>query len=252
MNLTNPLTTPLRVIIVEDMIAIRQGIEEFLQQKPDFIIVGACSTVHDAIALMHTTKPDLLLLDIGLPDGTGFDILEQIPTQLKVIFLTAHSQYAIQAFEYGAIHYLLKPYNERQLNEALQRAINAQPLLQEQIDIALHSYRKKKAPEYIVLRSKDYVQIVQVKDICYFQADNYYTIVFLNTGKKVLVTKALKEYDDLLSDTYFLRVHQSYLINEFCIDRYYQKEGVIYLKDATEIPVSNRKKELVEHYFKKQ
>jgi two-component system LytT family response regulator len=160
MNLTAPITALLRVIIVEDMIAIRQDIEEFLHQQPDFIVVGACSTVHDAIVLMHTTKPDLLLLDIGLPDGTGFDLLEQIPTQAKVIFLTAHHEYAIRAFECGAIHYLLKPFNEQKLSEALLRVINAQPLLREQIAITLHSFRKNKVQEFIALRSLDFVQIV--------------------------------------------------------------------------------------------
>jgi two-component system, LytTR family, response regulator len=245
------LTTPLSVIIVEDMIAIRQDLEEFLQQQPGFNVTGACSTVYEAIELIHNTKPDLLLLDIGLPDGTGFDILEQITAQCKVIFLTAHSQYAIQAFRYGAIDYLLKPFNELELMEALQRVINAQPLQREQIDITLHSYRKSKAPDRIVLRSQDFVKLVELKDIIYLQADNSYTIFFLNTGMKMVITRHLKEYDDLLSAKSFMRTHKSYLINELYIDRYHPKEGIIYLKDATEIPVSDRKKEMVDQYFKK-
>ncbi|THU34877.1 response regulator transcription factor [Niastella caeni] len=251
MNLTTPLTAPLRVIIVEDMISIRQDLEEFFQQQPDFIIVGACSTVSDAIALIHNTKPDLLLLDIGLPDGTGFDILEQITEKVKVIFLTAHSQYAIQAFRYGAIDYLLKPFNELELMEALQRVINAQPLLREQIAITLHSFRKKKVQDHIALRSQDFVKIVKLKEITYFEADNKYTTVFLNAGNKVVTSKPLKEYDELLSETFFLRTHQSYLLNEFYIDRYHPKGGIIYLKDGTQIPVSERKKEIVDQYLKK-
>jgi len=250
MNLTTPLTTPLKVIIVEDMISIRKDVEEFLQQQPGFIIIGACSTVSNAIALIHNTKPDLLLLDIQLPDGTGFDILEQIPEKVKVIFLTAHSHYAPQAFEYGAIHYLLKPFNELQLMEALQRVIDAQPLLREQIDITLHTFRKKKVQEYIALRTQHYVQIVKLKEITYFEADNQYTTVFLHAADKVLTTKPLMEYDKLLSDTFFLRPHQSYLVNEHYIDRYYPQEGIIHLKDATQIPVSRRKKEMIDEYLK--
>ena len=213
------LTTPLRVIIVEDMISIRQDLEAFLQQQPHFIIIGACGTVSDAIALVHNTKPDLLLLDIQLPDGTGFDILEQIPEKVKVIFLTAHSQYAIQAFRYGAIDYLLKPFNELELMEALQKVSDAQPLLREQIAITLHSFRKKKLQEYIALRCQQFVKIVKLKEITYFEADNQYTTVFLHTGNKVVTARAIKEYDELLSDTFFLRTHQSYLINEHYIDR---------------------------------
>jgi two-component system LytT family response regulator len=251
MNLTTPLPAPLRVIIVEDQIAPLQDLEDFFQQQPDFIIIGACGTVHEAIVQINNTKPDLLLLDIELPDGTGFDILEKLSLQTKVIFLTAHNDYASQAFEYGAIHYLLKPYSKRQLSEALQRVINSQPLLQEQIDIAGNSYRKKKAPKYIVLRSLDFVQRVQVKKITYFQADGSYTTVFLKNGKNVIITnKPLREYEKLLSDRLFLRTHKSYLVNTLYIDRYHQKESIIYLKDATEILVSSRKKEMVDLYFK--
>jgi two-component system LytT family response regulator len=252
MNLTAPLPAPLRVIIVEDQVAPLQDLEDFFQKRPDFIIIGTCSTVREAIALINNRKPDLLLLDIELPDGTGFDILEKISVQVKVIFLTAHNDYASQAFEYAAIHYLLKPYSERKLNEALQRAINAQPLLQEQIDISANSYRKKKEPKYIVFRSLDFVKRVKVKEIIYLHADSNYITVFLKDGKKEVVTnKPLNEYEELLSDRSFLRTHKSYLINTFYIDRYHQKEAIIYLKDATKILVSSRKKEMVDLYFKK-
>lgn len=244
------LPAPLRVIIVEDQIAIRHDLEGFFQQQPGCIVIGACGTVSDAIVLIHTTKPDLLLLDIGLPDGTGFDILEQITPQLKVIFLTAHHEYAIRAIRYGAIDYLLKPLDEKELTEALQRVINAQPLLREQIAITLHSFRKKKLQDYIALRSHQYVQIVELKNISYLQGDNGCTTVFLNDGKKVVTTRKLKDYEELLSGTSFLRTHQSYLINDLFIDRYHPKEGILYLKDGTPIPVSIRKKEMVDMYFK--
>jgi two-component system LytT family response regulator len=241
---------PLRVIIVEDQIAIRQDLEAFFQQQPGFIITGACGTVYEAIVLIHTTKPDLLLLDIGLPDGTGFDILEQISAQMKVIFLTAHQEYAIQAIRYGAIDYLLKPFDPDELKDALQRVTNAQPLLQEQIAITLHSFRKKKLQDYIALRSQQFVQIVGLKEISYLQGDNGCTTVFLNGGKKVVTSKTLKDYEELLSGTSFLRPHQSYLINELYIHRYHPKESILYLKDGTQIPVSIRKKEIVDKYFK--
>lgn len=241
---------PLRVIIVEDQIAIRQDIEYFLQKQPGITVIGVCGTVHDAIVLIHTTKSDLLLLDIGLPDGTGFDILEQITVQTKVIFLTAHHEFAIKAIRSGAIDYLLKPLNEQELQEALQRVISAQPLLQEQIAITLHSFRKNKLQDHIALRSHKFVEVVALKEICYLQADNGCTTVCLNGGKKVVTTKTLKDYEELLSATSFLRTHQSYLINEFYIRRYHPKEGILYLKDGTQIPVSLRKKEMVDKYFK--
>lgn len=245
------LTAPLRVFIVEDQLAPLQDLEDFFRQQPDFIIIGACATVREAIVQINKTKPDLLLLDIELPDGTGFDILEKISVKTKVIFLTAHSQYTLEAFEYGAIHYLLKPYSEQKLSAALQRVPSDQPLLQEQLDIAANCYRKKKAPKYIVLRSLDFMQKVKVKKIIYLQADSNYTTVFIKNSKNVVLSnKPLTEYEELLSDRSFLRTHQSYLINTLYIDRYHQKEGIIYLRDATKILVSARKKEMVELYFK--
>ena len=245
----NP-TAPLRVIIVEDMIAIRKDIEDFLHQQPGFVVIGACGTVHDALVLIHNTKPDLLLLDISLPDGTGFDILEQLPAQMKVIFLTAHHEFAIRAIRYGAIDYLLKPLDEKELSEALQRVISSQPLLQEQIAITLHSYRKNKIQDYIALRLQQFVQIVELKDIKYLQGDNGYTTFFLNDGKKIVSTKNVKDYEELLSGTSFLRPHQSFLVNEIFIDRYHPKENLIYLKDGTQIPVAGRKKEIIDLHFK--
>jgi two-component system LytT family response regulator len=246
----NP-TLPLQIIIVEDLPGVRRDLEEFLQQQPGFTVIGACGSVHEAIELINTTKPDLLLLDIGLPDGTGFDILEQMqPAQLKVIFITAHQEFAIRAFRLGAIDYLLKPFNKQELKEALQRVISAQPLLQEQIAITLQSFRKQKLQGQLALRSQQFVQVVELKDICYLQGDNGCTTVFLHNGRKVVTSRILKEYEELLSGGSFLRTHQSYLVNKRYIHRYHNKEGCLYLKDGTKIPVSDRKKETIVTYFK--
>jgi len=242
MNLTSPQTAPIRVVIVDDMPSIREDLEEFLQQQPGFMLIGSCATVYEAIELIHDTKPDLLLLDIQLPDGTGFDILEQMPANSKVIFLTAHNDYANQAFRYGAIDYLLKPINENQLGEALQKVISAQPLLREQIDITLNSFRKNKVQDYIILQSQQFVQVAEKKEIIYIQGDNGCTTVFLNGGNKVVTTMILKEYEDQLAGTFFLRTHQSYLVNKFYIYRYHRKEGILILRDGTHIPVSIRRK----------
>lgn len=242
---------PIRVIIVEDQTTFRLDVEDLLQQQPGFTVIGACATVHEALVLIHATKPDLLLLDIGLPDGTGFDILENMsPVQCKVIFLTAHQEYAIKAIRYGAIDYLLKPLDPDEFRFALQRVTNAQPLSEEQIAITLQSFRKNKLQDNIAFRSHLCVQIVKVKDICYLQADNGCTTVFLNGGNKVVTTKFLKDYEELLPGASFLRIHHSYLINGSYIDRYHPKEGLLHLKDGTQIPVSIRKKEILDHYFK--
>ncbi len=240
----------IRVIIVEDLTLTRKGLENFITKQPGFTVIGSCATVHESLVLIKATKPDLLLLDIGLPDGTGFDILEQMsPAQCKVIFLTAHEEYAVRAFRYGAIDYLLKPVDKNELRDALQRVSNAQPLLQEQIDITLHSYHKNKPKDHIALRTHQAVQIAKFKDICYLQADDCYTTFFFNDGKKMVVSRALKYYEELLPNT-FLRIHHSYLVNKSYIDQYHTKESLLYLKDGTQLPVSVRKKEIVRRHFR--
>jgi two-component system LytT family response regulator len=247
----NP-TSPLRVLIVEDQILFRNNLEHFLRQQPGITVVGACGSVTNARTMIHFEMPDLVLLDIGLPDGTGFDLLDDtFPAhRIKVIFLTAHQEYAIRAIRLGAIDYLLKPFDEQELREALQRVISAEPLLRDQINIALRSFNVFMRQNQIALRSQEFVKIVELKEICYVQGDNGYTTVFLKDGKKVVTTRRLKEYEELLPGNSFLRTHQSYLANELYFDRYHPKEGILYLKDGTQIPVSDRKKDLIDNYFK--
>jgi len=248
----NP-ASPFRVLIVEDQIDQRQELEEFFQQQPNFTVIGACGTVNNARSLIHYELPQLVLLDIMLPDGTGFDLLDHtFPPYIKVIFLTAHigQDYFIRAIRCGAIDYLLKPFDELELKEALQRVIGAQPLLRDQIDIAKQSLNKFMRQDRIALRSQQIVEIVEVKEICYLQGDNRHTTVFLNGGKKVITNKTLKEYEELLSGDNFLRIHYSYLVNERHIQRYHQKDGLLFLKDGTEIPVSDRRKGIIDSYYK--
>jgi two-component system LytT family response regulator len=249
--ISNP-TSPLRVLIVEDQIVIRHNLEHFLRQQPGFTVVGVCGSVMNARTMIHLEMPDLVLLDIGLPDGTGFDLLDDtFPAfRTKVIFLTAHNEYAIRAIRYGAIDYLLKPFDEQELTEALQKVTSAQPLLRDQINIALRSLNQYMRQNQIALRSQQFVKIVELKDICYLQGDNGYTTVFLHDGKKMVTTRRLKDYEELLSGNSFLRTHQSYLANGLYFDRYHPKEGIVYLKDGTPIPVSDRKKDLIDNYFK--
>lgn len=244
------LTPPLKVIIVDDMVAIREDIEFLLQQYPDFTVAGVCGSVYDALIMIPNIKPDLLLLDIRLPDGTGFDILEQLSTPSNVIFITAHDEHTITAIRCRALDYLLKPINENEFKAALKRVIDAQPLLPEPINIDVNSM-KKKGQDHIQLQSQGFLRNVKFKEITYLQGDYGHTTVFLHDGRKLVTTANLSEYEKQLPDTTFLRVHQSYLVNQSYIDRYQQKEGIIYLKDATPVQVAARKKKWVARFFKK-
>ena len=177
---------PFRVIIVEDLPGTREDVEELLAQQPGFTLIGSCGTVSEALVLIKNTKPDLLLLDICLPDGTGFDILDQMsPVQCRVVILSAYEEYALKAFRYAAIDYLRKPLRKDEFREALRRMSNEHPLMQKQIDIT-HSYLEDKKPNCIALRSQHSVEFVEFTDMCYLQADDCYTNFFLHDGKKVV------------------------------------------------------------------
>lgn len=239
----------IRVVIIDDEPAIRKDMQVLMQQQPGFIVVGVCGSVQEAKVLLPATQPDLLLLDISLGDGTGFDILQEAaPLACKVIFITAHHDFAIKAIKYGALDYLLKPLDEDELRLALEKVLKAQPAVPEQLALAQQQYRQGGLQNRIVLRSQQYLQIVAFEDIVYCQSDAGYTTFFLNDGRKIVVSRSIKEYEELLPETWFLRPHQSYLVNHHFIDRYH-KDGYLILRNGVEIPVSVRRKDFVIEYL---
>lgn len=241
----------IRVVIIDDEPAIRKDIQTLMQQQPGFIVVGTCGSVQEANTIIPATQPDLLLLDIELHDGTGFDILRTLePLTCKVIFITAYNDHAIKAIKYGALDYLMKPLDEQELHQALdkmKRSHMEQPQT-DQIAVAMGHLQKGGMHNRIVLRSQQYLQVVPFEEIIYCQSDAGYTTFFLTDNRKVVVSKSIKEYEDLLPAGWFLRPHQSYLINHHFIDRYH-KDGYLVLRNGTEIPVSTRRKDFVIEYL---
>jgi two-component system LytT family response regulator len=239
----------IRVVIIDDEPAIRKDTQSLMQQQPGFVVVGMCGSVQEANIIIPATQPDLLLLDIQLPDGTGFDILQSLQTPCKVIFITAYHDHALRAIKYGALDYLLKPLDKEELETALAKLGQsnvAQPQ-QDQLSIARQSFQQGALPNRIVLRSQQYLQVVPFEEIMYCQSDAGYTTFFLTGNRKIVVSKSIKEYEELLP-AYFMRPHQSYLVNHHFIDRYH-KDGYLVLRNDTEIPVSTRRKDFVNEYL---
>jgi len=240
----------LRVLIVDDEPIIRKDLEALLKPYSDFIVVGTCGSVTEAKILINATQPDLLLLDIQLSDGTGFDLLQSLEKiSFHTIFITAFNEYAIKAIKYGALDYLLKPIDELELKDALEKvkAGRKEALeVRESLEVArAHMNSDNKAiRSRIVLRSQYFLQVVAFDEIIYCQNDGGYTHFHLVDKRKIVVSKSIKEYDELLPRQLFLRPHQSYLVNVSFIDRFH-KEGYLILKGGQEIPVSTRKKEHV-------
>lgn len=240
-----------RTIIVDDEAKGRQSLIKMLQllHAPVEIVAEAAS-VETAVALIDSHKPQLVFLDIQLQKGTGFDVLEQLNFKdFQLIFVTAYDQYALKAFRYAAMDYLTKPIDPDQLEEALQRlpAKETPNYNSEKIN-ALQA--NKNELHRLALNDAQGIQLVKVQDIIYCSAQNNYTEFHLKDGQKHLVSKTLKEYEELLSEAGFFRVHQSYLINLEEVSQYLKQDGgYVQMSDGSLIGVSRRKKEELLRHF---
>jgi len=241
----------IRTLIIEDEPAVRKEIEYLVKQEQEFILLGSETNVKDALTLIKATQPQLVLMDIQLTDGTAFDILDQLnEINFQIIFITAYNHFAIKAIKYGSLDYLLKPLDETELRTAMQRVASQQgnSLLQQQQQLMIAGSQKQTGQSdmesRMVLATQESLQVIQLKDIVYCQSEGGYTWFNLTSGEKILISKPLKYYDDLLPEEWFLRPHQSYLVNIKYVDKYL-KVGDLILKDKTEIPVSSRRREQI-------
>lgn len=241
----------IKTIIIEDEPAVRKEIEWLVRQEKDLELLGTASSVQGALGLISETNPQLALMDVQLIGGTAFDILARLKDiSFRIIFITAYNHFAVKAIKYGALDYLLKPLDEEELHAALERVradgtdnLQAQ---QQQLDIvqAQAGQTGGSLEDQLVLHTMEFIQMLQLKDIMYCRSEGSYTNFFLQDGRQIMVSKPLKYYDELLPEQWFLRPHQSYLVNRMCVDRF-MKNGSIVLKNHVEIPVSVRRKDYV-------
>lgn len=211
-------------------------------------VLAIADSVQSGYQAITDHKPDLVLLDIQMPDGTGFDLLQCFDNyDFKVIFITAHQEYAIEAFKISAIDYILKPLSPPMLIAAVKKAgqaISSNDLNQKIKNLLSHvseSGQEKK----IVLKTLERIYSVGIQEIVRFESEGSYTTVFLRDGKRIVVSRLIKEFDEMLCNDNFTRVHQSHLINMdylFCFEK---TDSQIMMKDNSLIPVSSRKKEHV-------
>jgi two-component system LytT family response regulator len=241
----------MRVIIVDDEKTSSGVLEEMIHRNmPDLEIIAVCNTAADAVLKLNTLHPDLVFMDIELPGMTGFDILERVPTiRFDIIFTTAHSQFGIRAIQFSAIDYLLKPIRTEELLDAVQRVrqhrsanepVEKIRLLLE--NIQLHSVNRPF--NRIAFPTGDGLKLVDTGDITHCVSSSNYTTIYLKGGQKILVSKTLKEIENVLSSQLFCRVHNSHLVNIQFIARL--QKGDVYtliLKDQSQVEVSRRKKD---------
>ncbi len=231
----------MRTLIVDDVKLSRDGLAVLLGETfPEAEILNSVGSVADARRLLNSEVYDIVFLDIQLKDGIGFDLLDDIPAQTKVVFITAYENYAIEAIRNGAFDYLLKPNNVEELNNCIQRIRNITEI-QAQItsDVSTQIYQDK-----IGISSLDGIDYVDVDDIIYLKADGKYTEIITRNGKLVS-SKNLKMFSYILNERLFVRVHNSYIVNISLISRFKKDDGMLILKDGTSISVSKSRKDFL-------
>ena len=238
-------------VIIDDEINNCQNLQSILTRYcPEVDILGMAYNATEGLELIIKEKPELVFLDIQMPGGSGFSLLESLKHPcFDVIFVTAFDQYAIKAIRKSAIDYLLKPVNILDLKEAVSRAIEKKELKGDQ-NSHLTNYIKNRgsaeSQSKIALPTSERLLFVKIEDIIRCQGENNYTKFFLNDGHSVLVSKTIKEYEELLKEDGFIRVHQSHLINKKHVNSYEKREGG-YLKmvDGSMVSISRQRKDFV-------
>lgn len=238
-----------KTIIVDDEKRLREALSIMLEMVAgDTIqVIGFAESVEEAKKIIDRLKPDLVFMDIMLKDGTGFDVLQQISfNSFNLIFTTAYEQHAVNAFKFSAVDYLLKPIDPQELKLAIDRIAFLKERVLEKEQIKELKNNLSKTPERIVLPTQEAMYVVKIDQIIRCETSGSYTTFFLIDGRKIIVSKPLKNYEDILLPPQFFRVHQSHLINVNAILSY-SREGMIHMNDKSAVPISRGKKE---HFFK--
>nr|WP_321227557.1 LytTR family DNA-binding domain-containing protein [uncultured Psychroserpens sp.] len=240
-------------VIIDDDINLRNGMKGLLNlYAPEINIIGEADNVQNGVIEILNKKPQVVFLDIQLTDGTGFDILESITKtegkiNTNVVFITAHEKYAIKAFRFSALDFLLKPVDPDELQDVISKIKNSLESKSSfsNIDLLLENISKKVDTfKRIALSTSDGIHLFEIGDIIRCESNDNYTKFIIKDQKPVLISKTLKEYDELLSEHGFERIHQSHLINIAYLKAYIKTDGgYVLMQDGSHLPISQRKKE---------
>jgi len=237
----------MKILVIEDEFRTRKAIISIAEKIGDDIsVVGWAENVEQSIKLIEEKRPDLVLMDIQLTDGTAFDVLKEIDTvDFRIIFLTAYENYAIEAIKFSAFDYLLKPFTEEELTASILKfkdTMNTESK-EKSVEVLLNNL-KENTNKKIILKTNNDLHIVSISSIVRCEAESSYTHFFLYNGTEITVSKNLKKFEQDLKPYHFVRVHNSHIINVDYITKFSNNNGgVIELINGTTIPVSKRKKE---------
>jgi two-component system LytT family response regulator len=219
---------------------------------PEVIFAGEADSIQGGISVIHSTPPEILILDTKLTDGSGFELLRRIEAAtFKVIFLSIHVEYALKAFKFNAVDFLLKPPDPDELIQAVNKACDQ--ISQEEklhFNILAENIRNLNKKEKIILKTFDHIHIVNQNEIIRVEADRNYSIFYIVDGREIVVSRSIKDFEDQLNDKGFYRIHKSHIINIGMV-KYFDKAegGYVVMNDGVSIPVASRKRDLLLELF---
>lgn len=235
-------------IIIEDELHYSEMLQSLLDKHyPNIFLKGHASTLAEAAELIKTTQAELVFFDIELSDGTAFDLLRKLNNiNFQIIFVTAHNEFAVEAFKFSAVDYLLKPVQEDEFCNAVDKAIERLKLKQIQhIELMLENLNRNKNNKRLVLKTLEQIHLVDIQDIRYIKSDNSYTTFYLTNSEQILISKSMKEYEDILIHNGFFKIHRSYIINLQLLRKIDKSQDEILLADKTRLPLSSRRKQML-------
>ena len=237
------------VLIDDEKSSLRSLLFELNAYCPDVVVIGQFNDPVEASSALRDLKPDLVFLDIEMPEMNGFDLLQSLPEiGFDVIFVTAYDQFAMRAFDFNAIDYVLKPVRKTKLIQAVQKVVDKQQRGFEpaQLEALVQNIQVQSPANHIqsiALPTSEGFSMVNISDITYLQAESNYTWVYLQSGQKHLVSRTLKDFVGMLDFPQYFRPHKSYLVNLNHLDKYVRGQGgYLVLKNGTHVPVARAQK----------
>jgi len=239
----------LTAIIIDDETNSRNALRQKLTNHCTGVsIIAECENGEEGIQSIEEKKPDIVFLDVEMPRMNGFTMLQQLKNKnFEVIFITAYDHYAIKAIKFSALDYLVKPVEVEDLKIAVEKVTQkrSQPVGNNRVELLLQNLLdEKKAHQRIAISSMEGLQFLATDEIIYLEANSNYTSFFLTGNRKITATKTLKDFEDLLPASLFIRIHHSYLINKNGVEKYIKGEGgQVVMKNGVTLDVARRKKE---------
>lgn len=242
------MTTIRAMIIDDEQDSISLLKLQLAKHCPQVNVVNTCSSTTQALEEIQLTKPQLLFLDIEMPVMNGFELLGKLmPVNFSVIFITAYNQYALKAFRFNALDYLVKPVEKEELIQAVAKAARYTPTATQVAQV--QSFMRGEPVKKLAIPSQTGITFISLDDIVYCEASNNYTKLVLSDSTQHIVSKTLKDVQDVLEESHFLRVHRQYIINLNHVKHFNRNDCILTMHNKVELPVArNQKDRLIEMY----